>query len=86
VTPAPTPEAVAASWPTPGIEPRDPEPGDAADRASRTDDVINSTPSHDDIARAAYERYEARGGEDGHADEDWFFAEEQLRDQHGRRN
>ena len=36
-------------------------------------------PSHDDIARRAYQLYEARGGEPGRDWEDWLQAEEQLR-------
>jgi hypothetical protein len=32
----------------------------------------------DDIARRAYERYEARGREDGHDQEDWFEAEREA--------
>ena len=33
----------------------------------------------EDIARRAYELYEQRGGEDGHAWDDWFQAERELR-------
>ena len=36
------------------------------------------TPSRDEIERKAYEIYEQRGCEDGHADEDWFEAEREL--------
>ena len=32
-----------------------------------------------DIARRAYELYEQRGGEHGHAWDDWFQAERELR-------
>jgi hypothetical protein len=32
----------------------------------------------DRIAQRAYERYEARGREDGHDQEDWFEAEREL--------
>lgn len=32
------------------------------------------------IARRAYERYEARGGEHGKDQEDWFAAEEEVRE------
>jgi Protein of unknown function (DUF2934) len=35
-------------------------------------------PSDDEIARRAYERYEARGREDGHALDDWLDAERDL--------
>jgi hypothetical protein len=34
--------------------------------------------SADRIAQRAYERYEARGREDGHDMEDWFEAEREL--------
>lgn len=34
--------------------------------------------SADRIAQRAYERYEARGREDGHDMEDWFEAEQEL--------
>lgn len=36
------------------------------------------TPSRDEIERKAYEIYERRGCEDGHAEEDWFEAEREL--------
>jgi hypothetical protein len=39
-------------------------------------------PSHDEIARRAYQLYEARGGEPGRDWEDWLQAEEQLRVTH----
>jgi len=35
-------------------------------------------PSHDEIARLAYERYTSRGRLDGHDVEDWLTAERQL--------
>ena len=37
----------------------------------------------DQIARRAYERFEARGGEHGHDQEDWFNAEQELRGARG---
>jgi hypothetical protein len=37
----------------------------------------------DQIARRAYERYEARGREHGRDQEDWFNAEEELRGRRG---
>jgi DUF2934 family protein len=37
-----------------------------------------SRPDGDRIAQRAYERYEARGREDGHDMEDWFEAEREL--------
>jgi hypothetical protein len=33
----------------------------------------------EEIARRAYERYEARGGEHGRDQEDWFNAEQDLK-------
>jgi Protein of unknown function (DUF2934) len=35
-------------------------------------------PSHEEIARRSYEIYLARGGEPGHAEEDWLAAEREL--------
>jgi hypothetical protein len=40
---------------------------------------LANEPTHDDIARRAYQRYEDRGGEYGHDWEDWFQAEHELR-------
>jgi hypothetical protein len=34
--------------------------------------------SHDEIAARSYELYVARGGEAGHAEEDWLQAEAEL--------
>ena len=36
-------------------------------------------PTHEEIARRAYEFYLARGGEHGHAEEDWARAESEPR-------
>jgi hypothetical protein len=36
-------------------------------------------PTHEDIARRAYQLYEERGGEHGRDREDWFQAERDLR-------
>ena len=36
-------------------------------------------PSHEDIARRAYQRYEQRGNDHGHDQDDWFQAERELR-------
>jgi hypothetical protein len=35
-------------------------------------------PSHDEIARLAFDFYEARGRQEGHAIEDWLRAEQEL--------
>ena len=59
----------------------------------RTDQTVTRTASHPptvptggplhvtehDIARRAYDRYLARGREDGHDLEDWFHAEQEVR-------
>jgi hypothetical protein len=37
------------------------------------------TPSHDDVARRAYELFQARGGEPGHELENWLDAERELK-------
>jgi len=39
----------------------------------------------DQIRRRAYELYEQRGKEDGHDLEDWFRAEEEIKQKQGRR-
>jgi hypothetical protein len=39
----------------------------------------NAVPTHEDIARRAYELYEQRGSEGGHDLGDWFRAERELR-------
>ena len=36
-------------------------------------------PTHEEIARLAFDFYESRGREDGHEVEDWLRAEEELR-------
>jgi hypothetical protein len=36
-------------------------------------------PSHEDIARRAYQLYEERGRRHGHDQDDWFHAERELR-------
>jgi hypothetical protein len=41
-------------------------------------------PSHEDIARLAHALWEARGGGDGGAHQDWFEAERQLRAAHSK--
>ena len=37
-----------------------------------------TTPSHDDVARRAYELFQARGGEPGRDVEHWLDAEREL--------
>ncbi len=38
-----------------------------------------NSPSHEQIARRAYEIFEARGGQQGNPEQDWFQAERELR-------
>lgn len=60
-----------------GTEPRDGEFEPGADD-SRFAEVGPERPSEAEIARRAYELYEARGREDGHALDDWLDAERDL--------
>jgi Protein of unknown function (DUF2934) len=39
------------------------------------------TPASEDVARRAYELFQARGGEPGHELEHWLEAERELRDE-----
>jgi Protein of unknown function (DUF2934) len=41
-------------------------------------DTTAGNPDRDRIERRAYELYQARGGGDGRADEDWFAAEQEI--------
>ena len=54
-----------------GSQPSVDEIGEARD--------VQAQSSDDDIARRAYERYEARGRTDGYALDDWLDAERELR-------
>jgi hypothetical protein len=58
---------------------RHPEPSDTAQASEPTPGQLDS----EQIARRAYERFEARGREHGHDQEDWFDAEEELRGTRG---
>jgi hypothetical protein len=40
--------------------------------------AAKAVPSHDEIAKRSYELFLARGGEHGHAEEDWLQAEREL--------
>ena len=42
-------------------------------------EIVAIEPTHEDIARRAYQLYEERGGEHGRDLEDWFQAERELR-------
>jgi hypothetical protein len=50
----------------------------ASGKSKAASAAVKSAPSHDEIAKRAYELYLARGGEHGHADEDWVRAESEL--------
>ena len=56
----------------------------SASEATTTEHVPNSVerlasgPTHDDIARRAYQLFEERGSEPGSDWEDWFRAEREL--------
>ncbi len=59
------------------------KPVDRADSLSAESDFSKdraTTPSHEDIATLAYMLWEERGSSDGGADQDWFEAEQQLRE------
>ena len=45
----------------------------------RTDEPRSEETEAERIARRAYERYQARGGEHGRDQEDWFEAEQDVR-------
>ena len=42
----------------------------------------NRAPTHEEIARRAYELWAKRGGVGGNAQEDWLRAEQELRARH----
>lgn len=48
-------------------------------RSTAEDRTLMSEPSRDDIARRAYDLYQARGAEDGRDMDDWLRAERELR-------
>lgn len=56
--------------------------------ATASDRPTHVTPEHvseDEIARRAFELYEARGREDGRDSDDWLQAERELDEQRQRR-
>ncbi len=59
-------------------------PKSAAQRHRKTAGPVTAVetpvqnPNTEDIARLAYSLWEARGRQDGSADEDWFHAEQEL--------
>jgi len=59
-----------------------PEKKRAGSSGNGDSEVIQDSPpppSHEEIARLAYVLWQARGGGDGSAEQDWFEAERQLR-------
>jgi hypothetical protein len=46
--------------------------------AQLVEETTLARPDHERIAARAHELYLARGGGDGHADDDWLRAEEEL--------
>jgi Protein of unknown function (DUF2934) len=53
-----------------------------APKASTKSTTASSTkrsPTHEEIAARSYELFLARGGEGGHAEEDWLRAESELK-------
>jgi hypothetical protein len=47
--------------------------------SAATNDDASDSPTYDEIAEAAYERYLRRGGGDGQDFDDWVEAERELR-------
>lgn len=50
----------------------------ASQTAKAASAAVKPSPSHDEIAKRAYELYLARGAEHGHAEQDWAQAESEL--------
>ena len=40
--------------------------------------AVSIAPTHEEIAKRSYELFLARGGDHGHAEEDWLQAEREL--------
>ena len=53
---------------------------DASEEPQTGEDREQHAPSQDDIARRAYDLYQARGAEQGRDMEDWLRAERELRE------
>lgn len=79
------------TMPAPRRRRKDQEPlaqivGTPATVPSATSDVPDAVgtlaiePTHEEIARRAYQLYEERGGVHGQDQEDWFLAERELRE------
>ena len=56
----------------------------AAESAAIYPDTFDTSPSPDEIAAEAYAIYQARGGEPGRAEEDWYEAERRVSDRRRR--
>ena len=67
-----SPSPAKSSTPTSAHEPLDATPEPAAK-------AKQSGPTVEEIARRAYEIYQARGGEHGRHEEDWHQAERELK-------
>ena len=50
----------------------------ASQTARAASAAVKAAPSHEEIAKRAYELYLARGAEHGHAEQDWARAETEL--------
>lgn len=59
--------------------PNPPSPSMPESTARNTSTSHRNGPTHEQIARRAYELFLARGGSHGHHDEDWLQAERELR-------
>lgn len=53
--------------------------GEQSDASAADGGSGGSSPSEEEIARRAYERYLTRGGADGSPEQDWLAAEDELR-------
>lgn len=58
----------------------DPEQHRASDAA--IEDEVDSTLEHGDIAALAYHLWQQRGCPEGHPDEDWYRAEQEIAARH----
>jgi hypothetical protein len=56
-----------------------PPPQQARNTATTATAASTQGPTHEQIARRAYELYLARGATDGHAEQDWMQAERELK-------
>jgi hypothetical protein len=54
------------------------KPRKGAERRATSATKPKPTPTHDEVAKRAYERFLARGATDGRAGEDWLEAEREL--------